>query len=67
MIKVSPFLLRFKFLGERFAVWDRKDEDNRRYWTVSIYDTNLKKIKELFKFEGTAQVGKGLRHCNEIT
>lgn len=65
MIKISPSLLRFKFLGERFAVWDSKNEDNRRYWMVTIYDTNLRKIKELFKFENTAQTGKGLKLLKE--
>lgn len=49
----------FKALGENFVGRGNTLENKTAYRTINIYDSNLKKVKELFRKEA-GQVGKGI-------
>lgn len=64
--KVGAFSDRFIPLGKGFAAQTLITEEGKRYWTLDIYDSNIKKVKEVFKIKHHFQgVGKGFKVLQE--
>jgi hypothetical protein len=64
--KVGAFSDRFIPLGKGFAAQTLTAEEGKRYWTLDIYDSNINKVKEVFKIKHHFQgVGKGFKVLQE--
>lgn len=64
--KVGAFSDRFIPLGKGFAAQTLITEEGKRYWTLDIYDSNINKVKEVFKIKHHFQgLGKGFKVLQE--
>ncbi len=64
--KVGAFSDRFIPLGKGFAAQTLTTEEGKRYWRLDIYDSNLNKVKGVFKIEHHFQgLGKGFKVLQE--
>jgi hypothetical protein len=64
--KVGAFSDGFIPLGKGFAAQTLTTEEGKRYWTLDIYDSNINKVKEVFKIKHHFQgLGKGFKVLQE--
>jgi hypothetical protein len=64
--KIGAFSDRFIPLGKGFAAQTLITEEGKRYWTLDIYDSNINKVKEVFKIKHHFQgLGKGFKVLQE--
>jgi hypothetical protein len=54
----GTFRRAFHPMGNQFVGVGTKTEEQVRYWTIYIYDSNLRKVKELFFYPVPFQEGK---------